>query len=142
MFGFLNPGVRDAADPIVSAKAAAGWLNELPSLDIVARQQLVLRAFDGMRQSRRPVDFARAQALQYTDAALGADRRQLFKQYVESLETAPKVAERIWQASLDLALGFIGAYQNVLETALTPSPATVPAASSRRSSPSGRRRRR
>ena len=121
MFGFLNPGVRDAADPIVSAKAAAGWLNELPSLDIVARQQLVLRAFDGMRQSRRPVDFARAQALQYTDAALGADRRQLFKQYVESLETAPKVAERIWQASLDLALGFIGAYQNVLETALTPS---------------------
>ena len=121
MFGFLNPGVRDAADPIVSAKAAAGWLNELPSLDIVARQQLVLRAFDGMRQSRRPVDFARAQALQYTDAALGADRRQLFKQYVESLETAPKVAERIWQASLDLAVGFIGAYQNVLETALTPS---------------------
>ena len=121
MFGFLNPGVRDAADPIVSAKAAAAWLNELPSLDIVARQQLVLRAFDGMRQSRRPVDFARAQALQYTDAALGADRRQLFKQYVESLETAPKVAERIWQASLDLAVGFIGAYQNVLETALTPS---------------------
>ncbi len=121
MFGFLNPGVRDAADPIVSAKAAAGWLSELPSLDIVARQQLVLRAFDGMRQSRRPVDFARAQALQYTDAALGADRRQLFKQYVESLETAPKVSERIWQASLDLAQGFIGAYQNVLETALAPS---------------------
>jgi hypothetical protein len=121
MFGFLNPGVRDAADPVVSAKAAATWLGELPSLDIVARQQLVLRAFDGIRQSRRPVDFARAQALQYIDAALGADRRQLFKQYVESLESAPKVAERIWQASLDLTQGFIGAYQHILETALAPS---------------------
>src|SRR6476619_2800655 len=121
MFGFLNPGVRDAADPIVSAKAAAAWLNELPSLDIVARQQLVLRAFDGMRQSRRPVDFARAQALQYTDAALGADRRQLFRQFVESLESAPKVADRIWRSSFDLTQGFIAAYQHVLETALAPS---------------------
>jgi hypothetical protein len=121
MFGFLNPSVRDAGDPLVSAKAAAAWLRELPSLDIVARQQLVLRAFEGMRQSRHPVDFARAHALQYADAALGADRRQLFKQYVESLESAPKVSERIWQASLDLTQGFIGAYQNVLETALAPS---------------------
>ena len=86
-----------------------------------ARQQLVLRAFDGMRHSRRPVDLARAQALQYVDAALGADRRQLFKQYVESLESAPKVSERIWQASLDLAQGFIIAYQDVLETALAPA---------------------
>ena len=121
MFGFLNPSVRDAGDPIVSPKAAAVWLREMPSLDIVARQQLVLRAFDGLRQSRRPVDFARAHALQYVDAALGADRRQLFKQYVESLETQPKVSERIWQASLDLAQGFIAAYQHVLETALAPS---------------------
>ncbi len=121
MFGFLNPTVRDAGDPIVSPKAAAAWLREMPSLDIVARQQLVLRAFDGLRQSRRPVDFARAHALQYVDAALGADRRQLFKQYVESLETQPKVSERIWQASLDLAQGFIAAYQHVLEAALAPS---------------------
>ncbi|HKP66741.1 MAG TPA: hypothetical protein VJX31_08960 [Casimicrobiaceae bacterium] len=121
MFGFLNPTVRDGGDPIISPKAAAAWLREMPSLDIVARQQLVLRAFDGLRQSRRPVDFARAHALQYVDAALGADRRQLFKQYVESLETQPKVSERIWQASLDLAQGFIAAYQHVLETALAPS---------------------
>jgi cyclic-di-GMP-binding protein len=121
MFGFLNPSVRDAGDPMVSAKAAAAWLHELPSLDIVARQQLVLRAFEGMRQSRRPIDFARSLALQYADAALGADRRQLFKQYVESIDTAPKVSERIWQASLDLTQGFIGAYQMVLETALAPS---------------------
>jgi hypothetical protein len=121
MFGFLNPSVRDAGDPMVSAKSAAAWLHELPSLDIVARQQLVVRAFEGMRQSRRPIDFARSHALQYADAALGADRRQLFKQYVESLESAPKVSERIWQASLDLTQGFIGAYQTVLESALAPS---------------------
>ena len=121
MFGFLNPSVRDASDPVVSPKAAAGWLREMPSLDIVARQQLVVRALEGMRQSRRPVDFSRAHALQYVDAALGADRRQLFKQYVESLESKPKVSERLWQASLDLAQGFIAAYQHVLETALAPS---------------------
>ena len=121
MFGFLNPSVRDASDPVVSPKAAAAWLREMPSLDIVARQQLVVRALEGMRQSRRPVDFSRAHALQYVDAALGADRRQLFKQYVESLESKPKVSERLWQASLDLAQGFIAAYQHVLETALAPS---------------------
>src|SRR6476659_9091490 len=121
MFAFLSPGTRDSADPLVSVKAATTWLRELPSLDVVARQQLVLRAFDGMRQSRRLIDFARAQALEYLDAALGADRRQLFRQYVESLDSAPKVSERIWQASLDLAQGFIIAYQNILETALEPS---------------------
>jgi hypothetical protein len=121
MFGFLNPAVRDAGDPMVSAKATATWLQEMPSLDIVARQQLVVRALEGMRQSRRPIDFSRSQALQYADAALGADRRQLFKQYVESLDSAPKVSERIWQASLDLTQGFVTAYQTVLEAALEPS---------------------
>src|SRR5512146_2544442 len=97
MFAFLAPSPRDPADPMVSVKAAAAWLHELPSLDVIARQQLVLRAFEGMRQSRRPIDFARAQALQYVDAALGADRRQLLRQYVESLDSAPKIADRIWQ---------------------------------------------
>jgi len=121
MFAFLSPSTRDMVDSIVSVKSTAAWLRELPSLDVVARQQLVMRAFDAMRQSRRPMDLSRAQALQYLDAALGADRRQLFRQYVESLESAPKVADRIWQASLDLAQAFIGAYQKVLETALAPS---------------------
>ena len=121
MFAFLSPSSRDTVDSIVSIKSTAAWLRELPSLVVVARQQLVMRAFDAMRQSRRPIDLSRAQALQYLDAALGADRRQLFRQYVESLESAPKVADRIWQASLDLAQAFIGAYQKVLETALAPS---------------------
>jgi len=121
MFAFLSSTPRETADPMVSVKSAAAWLRQLPSLDVVARQQLVLRAFDGMRQSRRPMDLARAQALQYTDAALGADRRQLFRQYVESLETAPKVSERIWLASLELAQAFLVAYQGVLEEALAPA---------------------
>jgi cyclic-di-GMP-binding protein len=121
VFAFLTPGTRDTADPLASVKSAAAWLRQLPSLDVVARQQLVLRAFDGMRQSRRPIDLARANAVQYTDAALGADRRQLFRQYVESLETAPKVSDRIWQASLDLAQAFANAYQSVLEVALAPT---------------------
>jgi cyclic-di-GMP-binding protein len=121
MFAFLTPGTRDTADPVVSVKSAAAWLRQLPSLDLVARQQLVLRAFDGMRRARRPVDLPRAQALQYVDAALGADRRQLFRQYVESLESAPKVSDRIWHASLDLAQAFTTAYQDVLESALSPT---------------------
>jgi hypothetical protein len=121
MFAFLSPASRDTADPIVSVKSATGWLRQLPSLDVVARQQLVLRAFDEMRQSRRAFDVARCEALQYVDAALGADRRQLFKQYVDSLESAPKVSARIWQGSLDLAQAFIVAYQRVLEAALAPA---------------------
>ncbi|MGE5088820.1 MAG: hypothetical protein ACM3QY_06815, partial [Candidatus Levyibacteriota bacterium] len=52
---------------------------------------------------------------------LGADRRKLFKQYVETLDTAPKVAERVWKASFDLVQAFIGAYQAAIETALAPS---------------------
>ncbi|HET9747683.1 MAG TPA: hypothetical protein VFS06_00115 [Casimicrobiaceae bacterium] len=120
MFAFLSPVSRDTADPIVSVKSVQTWLKQLPSLDVLARQQLVLRAFDEMRQSRRPIDIARAEALQYADAALGADRRQLFKQYVESLESAPKVSEKIWQGSLDLAQALISAYQRVLEAALAP----------------------
>lgn len=121
MFAFLSPGARDTGDPLTSVRSVTVWLRELPSLDVVARQALVLRAFDAMRQSRRPIDFARAQAVEYLDAALGADRRQLFRQYVESLESAPKVSERIWQASLDLAQAFIGAYQALLEAALAPA---------------------
>lgn len=121
MFAFLTPGVRGGADPMASSKSAAAWITDLPSLDIVARQQLVLRAFDGMRQSPRPFDAARVQALLHVDAALGGDRRKLFKQYVETLDSAPKVAERVWQASFDLAQAFIGAYQTAIETSLVPS---------------------
>ncbi|MEP7328844.1 MAG: hypothetical protein ABI777_06510, partial [Betaproteobacteria bacterium] len=121
MFAFLTTGTKDAADPLVSARSAAAWLRQLPAQDVIGRQQQVMHAFDGMRQSRKPVDFARVQAIEFLDAALGADRRQLIKQYVENHDSAPKLAERIWQAIYDLSQGFIFAYQTVLEEALRQS---------------------
>src|SRR4030095_13767140 len=97
MFAFLSPGPKKAADPLVSPKAAAAWLRQLPALDVIRRQQQVMRAFDAMRASRKPCDVARVQAIEYLDAALGADRRQLTKQYVENYDNGPQLAERIWQ---------------------------------------------
>ena len=63
MFGFLTSHAKDAADPLASARSAALWLKQLPALDVIGRQQQVMRAFDAMRQSRKPVDPARMQAL-------------------------------------------------------------------------------
>ena len=77
-----------------------------------------MRAFDAMRQSRKPVDYRRIQAIEYLDGALGADRRQLTKQFVENYDSSAKLAERIWQSIYDLSQGFVYAYQTVLEEAL------------------------
>lgn len=118
MFGFLTSSAREIADPLVSPKVVAAWLRQLPALDVIGRQQHVMGALEAMRQSRRPLDAARAQAVQYLDAALGTDRRQLIKQYVENYATGPKLAERIWQAIYDLSQGFMFAYQTTLEVAL------------------------
>ena len=121
MFGFLTSHGKDAADPLVSARATAVWLKQLPALDVIGRQQNVMRAFDAMRQSRRPIDPSRVQAIEFLDSALGADRRQLIKQYVENYDTAAKLAERIWQAIYDLTQGFLVSYQTALEEAVTQS---------------------
>jgi hypothetical protein len=118
MFEFLTSG-KDTTDPLVSAKAVSVWLRQLPALDVIGRQQHVMKAFDAMRQSRRPIDPVRVQALQFLDAALGTDRRQLIKQYVENAETGPKLADRLWQAIYELAQGFMLAYQGALEEALS-----------------------
>ena len=121
MFGFLTPGTKEALDPLASPKAVAAWLRQLPALDVIGRQQQVMRAFEAMKASRKPCDIARVQAIEYLDAALGADRRQLTKQYVENYDSAPKLAERIWQSIYDLSQGFIYAYQTALEEALQQS---------------------
>jgi cyclic-di-GMP-binding protein len=120
MLAFLNSAGRGGADPFASVKATTAWLRELPVNDAIGRQQLTLQAFEGMRQSRRPIDLARAEALQHADLTLAADRRGLFRQYVASLDSAPAVAMRIWQASFDLTQAFAVAYQAVLEAALGP----------------------
>lgn len=118
MFGFLTTGTKEIADPLQSAKSVSGWLRQLPALDVIGRQQHVMQAFDTMRQSRKPIDLARVQAIELLDAALGADRRQLIKQYVENYDSSAKLAERIWQAIYDMSQGFIFAYQSALEEAL------------------------
>lgn len=115
MFGILSSGTKDVADPLLTAKSVSGWLHQLPALDVLGRQQHVMRAFDVMRQSRKTIELPRVQAIQFLDAALGTDRRQLTKQYVENVDTSSKLSERIWGAVYQLTQGFIYAYQTALE---------------------------
>jgi hypothetical protein len=119
MFGFLTQSTKDQSDPLLSQKSATAWLRQLPALDVIGRQQHVMRAFEGMRQSPKDADLHRVAAVEYLDAALGTDRRQLLKQYVESVDGSGRLAERIWQASHELAQGFIFAYQSLLQQALS-----------------------
>ncbi len=118
MFGFLTSSSKDIADPLASARSTSVWLKQLPALDVLGRQQHVMRAFEAMRQSRKPIDPARAHGVEFLDSALGADRRQLIKQYVENYETGGKLAERLWQAVYELSQGFVSAYQTALEEAV------------------------
>jgi hypothetical protein len=118
MFEFLTSG-KETTDPLANPKTVAQWLRQLPALDVIGRQQHVMSAFEVMRKSRRPMDPMRVQAIQFLDAALGTDRRQLIKQYVENAETGPKLADRLWQAIYELAQGFMVAYHGALEEALS-----------------------
>ena len=119
MFGFLTPQTKDDADPLISARTVSSWLRHLPTQDVIARQHNVMRVFDGMRQSSRPVDLNRITAIQFLDTALGADRRQLVKQYVENIDRAARAADRAWQAAQEMSQGFVYAYQAALERALS-----------------------
>lgn len=116
VFSFLSG--KDATDPLQNPRTAAAWLHELPALDVIERQQQVMRAFEGMRHNRKPVDLARANAVIFLDAALGADRRQLIKQYVENVEAAPATTDRLWQALQELTQAFIFGYKAALDEAL------------------------
>jgi cyclic-di-GMP-binding protein len=118
MFGFLTQQARDHPDPLLTPKTASGWLRQLPTLDVIGRQQHVMRALDGMRQARKSVDLNRVAALEFLDSALGADRRQLTKQYVENVDTSPKLADRLWQALQEMTQGFMLCYQAALEESL------------------------
>lgn len=118
MFDFLTQQARDNPDPLLTPKSASGWLRQLPTLDVIGRQQHVMRAFEGMRQSPKDADLNRVAAVEFLDSALGADRRQLTKQYVENVDTSARLAERLWQALNEMCQGFIFAYQSSLEQAL------------------------
>ncbi len=119
MFGLLTPQVKDSADPLQNAKAAAAWLRQLPALDVIGRQQHVIRVLDDMRKQQRPVDLNRVAGIEFVDAALGADRRQRSQQYIENAEASPKLAERIWQALWEMSQAFMLAYQMALEVAMS-----------------------
>jgi hypothetical protein len=116
MLGFLTPQAN-VADPLQNAKSAATWLRQLPALDVIGRQQHVVRALEASRKGSA-MDLHRIGAVQFVDAALGADRRQLIKQYIENAETSPKLADRIWQALWEMSQAFMLVYQSALETAL------------------------
>jgi len=118
MFGFLTQQTKDRPDPLLTPKSASAWLRQLPSLDVIGRQQHVMRAFDGMRQANRGIDFNRVAALEFLDSALGADRRQLIKQYVENVDSSARLSDRLWQALLEMTQGFTGAYQAALAHAV------------------------
>jgi hypothetical protein len=118
MLGFLSPATKDAPDPLQSAKSAAAWLRQLPALDVIGRQQHVIRVLEAMRKGQFTFDLNRIAAIEFVDAALGADRRQLIKQYIENVENSPKLAERIWQALWEMSQAFMLAYQGGLEAAL------------------------
>jgi hypothetical protein len=118
MFGFLTPQAKETGDPLQHPKTAAVWLRQLPALDVIGRQQHVIRALDEMRKSQRPIDLNRIIAIEFVDAALGADRRQLIKQYIENAEGAPKLAERIWHALWEMSQAFKLGYQAALEAAV------------------------
>src|SRR5258705_423330 len=115
MFGFLTWPAKEEIDPLQPPKSVSAWLRHLPTLDVMARQHRVMGIFDEMRQSRRTIDFNRVAAIQFLDTALGADRRQMIKQYVENVDRAARVADRAWQAAQELSQGFVYAYQASLE---------------------------
>src|SRR5450755_190042 len=121
MFGFLTPQAKEFSDPLQNAKAAAAWLRQLPTLDVIGRQQQVISVLDTMRKTQRVPDLNRIAAIQFVDAALGADRRQLIKQYIENSESAPKLADRIWQALWEMSKAFMLAYQSALDAAIQES---------------------
>jgi len=118
MFAFLTPHTKESADPLQNVKAAASWLQQLPALDVIARLEHVVDALDGMRKAQPGFDLNRVSAIELVDATLGADRRQLLKQYIENADSAPKLAARIWQALWELSQAFTLGYQGALVAAI------------------------
>lgn len=118
MFGLLTQNTKSALEPLTSTRAASSWVAQLPPADLLARQQQTLTVFDSFRNAQREVDLGHISALHYLDAALGADRRKLVRQFVGHADAASVVANRLWQALYDLSQSFIVMYQSALEQAL------------------------
>jgi hypothetical protein len=120
MFQFLRsrPPTKDPSDPFETPTTASAWFRQLPAHDVIGRQQQVIRAFDAMRRAGKRIDLERLSAIEWLDAALGPDRRQLQKQYANNTAGSAALAERIWTAAYDISQGFIRVYKNALDQAL------------------------
>jgi hypothetical protein len=117
MFRFTSRGGRDHADPLQTRKTATEWFRHLPALDVIGRQEHVIRAFARLRHARPAFDLDRIAAIVFLDGALAVDQRRLFKWYFENLSGSAKLADRFRQAALDVSHGFIFAYHTGLEAA-------------------------
>ncbi len=118
MAAFATPHGKDHPDPLQTRRIAAEWFRHLPPLDIIGRQEHVVRAFDGMRHACAAVDTDRVAAIGYLDAILEVDHRRLVKWYFENLHRTPQLADRCWQVANDVNRGFVSAYHAALEAAL------------------------
>jgi hypothetical protein len=118
MIGFAALQIKDHPDPLQTRRIATEWFRHLPALDVIGRQEHVVRAFDGMRQACTVADLNRIAAIQYLDATLEVDHRRLVKWYLENVRGNAPLAERFWQAANDVNRGFICAYHAALEGAL------------------------
>jgi hypothetical protein len=118
MFEFLISRPKDQTDPFETASSASAWFRRLPAHDVIGRQQQVIRAFDAMGRAGKQIDLERVSAIEWLDAALGPDRRQLQMQYANHSASSAALAERIWNAAYEFSQGFIRVYKRALDEAV------------------------
>jgi len=108
---------KDHPDPLQTRRIAVEWLRHLPPLDVVGRQEHVIRAFEGMRHACAAADHDRAAAIEHLDATLDVDHRRLVKWHLENRGGSSGLAERFWRLAHDVNRGFVFAYHALLESA-------------------------
>ena len=115
---FATPQGKDHPDPLQSRRITTEWFRHLPALDVIGRQEHVIRAFEAMRQACAAVDLDRIAAIEYLDVVLEVDHRRLVKWYFENLHRTAQLADRCWEVANDINRGFLSAYHAALEAAL------------------------
>jgi hypothetical protein len=118
MAATATPQIKNHPDPLQTRRIATEWFRHLPALDVIGRQEHVIRAFDGIRHACTNVDPDRIAAIEYLDAILEVDHRRLVKWYFENLHRSAPLADRCWQVANDVNRGFVFAYDAALDGAL------------------------
>jgi hypothetical protein len=117
LFRFRTPR-RGHVAPLATQQTAAAWFRQLPAVDTIGRQQVVMRVIETACQSGNALEFDQVGAIEFLDAELAADRGRLITQYVEHADGSAALADRIWQAAYEICQGFIVGYRSLLERAL------------------------